>query len=354
MTIDFAIMGLGWRSRQFARIARALPDRFRCVGALRRRADGSEEGLPVFSTIDQLLQARPQFVLLSLPWSETPIAIRAFAERGLPILAETPPAPDVPGLLSLYADAATARIQVAEQYPSIPLHAALSRVVADGLLGAITQVDVSVAHGYHGIALIRRLLGVGRERATITGMRHVSSIIDGPGRNGPPETERLVESARSIAGLDFGQGCLGVYDFDDQQYFSWIRAARILVRGTRGEADDRSIRWLADHRTPLQSGIERRDAGIRGNLEGQHHQGYLAAGQWLYRNAFAPARLSDDEIAMATVLTRMGEYVQGGAGPYSLADACHDHYLGILADRSTKTGKPIVSENMPWSDPQFG
>jgi hypothetical protein len=52
-----------------------------------------------------------------VPWPVTPAVIRALADRGIPALAEAPPAPDLDGLVALdeitkRGEAATATRQV--------------------------------------------------------------------------------------------------------------------------------------------------------------------------------------------------------------------------------------------------
>ena len=87
-------------------------------------------------------------------------------------------------------------------------------------------------------------------------------------------TERIEASEQTLAWLE-ADGRLGVYDFTGDQYFSWIRAPRVLVRGERGEINGTTVRRLLDARTPVTETLERRDAGQDGNLEGHHHIGYL-------------------------------------------------------------------------------
>ena len=82
----------------------------------------------------------------------------------------------------------------------------------------MSQARVSAAHGYHGVDLIRRFLGLDREPLTITAHRFVSPIVASPDRAGPPADERIVESDQVIAFLDAGDR-LGVYDFSPGQYF---------------------------------------------------------------------------------------------------------------------------------------
>jgi predicted dehydrogenase len=308
-------------------------------------------GVPTVRTLDDLLRpAGMEFVVVSAPWAVSPVLLRELAERGVPALAETPPAPDLPGLVALYDFAAGrgARIQVAEQYQFQPLHAARLTIARNGELGVVSQAQVSVAHGYHGISLLRGFLGVGFEEATIRARRFVTPIVQSPGRDGPPDAERIVDSEQLIAELDFGDR-FGIFDFTGDQYFSYVRSPRLLVRGERGEIKDEEIRYLADHATGVQCSLRRVNAGEAGNLEGYHLKGYLMGERWIYCNPFAPGRLSDDEIAVATCLEKMAQHAAGGPSFYSLAQAAQDHYLSLLMNESARSGQAVRAERQPWA-----
>lgn len=285
--------------------------------------------------------------MLATPWAATPGLLRDLTERRVGVLSETPPAPDLQGLRALAPLAASGRVQVAEQYRFQPLHAARLSVARSGRLGGISQARVSAAHGYHGVDLIRRFLELDREPLTITAHRFVSPIVAGPDRAGPPGEERIVDSEQVIAFLDAGDR-LGIYDFTPDQYFSWVRSLRVLVRGERGEVHDRTVRWLADHATPAQVELVRHDAGHDGNLEGFHLTGLTLGSEWVYRNPFAPARLSDDEIAVASCLAGMAEWLDGGPEVCSLADAAQDHYLGLCIDEAASTGRSVTTVGHVW------
>ncbi len=348
----FAIIGGGWRAAFFLRVAAALPERFRVTGVLtrdpaRRAALATGSGVQTPASLSELLRGAPSFVVVATPWPATPSFLRELTDLGMPALAETPPAPDLDGLRALAPLAVSGRIQVAEQYRYQPLHAARLAVVRSGRLGRVSQARVSAAHGYHGVDLLRRLLDLDGEPLTITAHRFVSPIVAGPDRNGPPDQERLVESEQVVAFLDAGDR-LGVYDFTPDQYFSWIRASRVLIRGERGEIADRSVRTLLDHRTPIVADLVRHDSGQEGNLEGLHHTGYTLGDEWVYRNPFAPARLADDEIAVATCLAGMADWLEGGREVCSLADAAQDHYLGLCIDQAATTGRPLTTAGHVW------
>jgi predicted dehydrogenase len=340
--VPFALIGNGWRAGFFERVAAALPDRFRLTGRFSRRVPGTS------SSLDELLVGEPAFVVLAVPGEATPVLLTELAGRGVAVLAETPPVPDLDGLRALGRLAKVGgRVQVAEQYRFQPLHAARLALVADGRLGSISQAQVSVAHGYHGIDLIRRFLGVGSEPVTITARRFSSPVVAGPDRAGPPATERISTAAQVMATFDFGDR-LGILDFTDDQYFSWIRGLRLLVRGQRGEIDGNLVSWLADARTPIRMTLQRHDTGHDGNLEGLYLEGITAGAEWVYRNPFGTARLTDDEIAVATCLARMSEAIAGGPDVCSLADAVHDRYLDLLVAQAVTTGLPVRAVGHLW------
>lgn len=353
--IKFAIIGGGWRAEFFLRVAAALPDRFQVNCVLVRNPDKAAAltakfGVHPAPDLDGVLAGKPPFVVVSVPWAVTPVMLAELAERGVPALAETPPAPDVDGLERVTALARHgARIQVAEQYLFQPAHAARLALVASGKLGTITQAQVSAAHGYHGTSLIRQFLSIAAEPCQIRAMTFKSPLVAGPGRNGPPVEEKTETAAQTIAWLDWGDK-LGVFDFTGSQYFSWVRSPRLMVRGERGEINGFTARWLLDHLTPVQVELVRRETGQEGNLEGQYLEGYLAGETWLYRNPHAPGRLSDDEIAIATCLAKMADYAAGGPSFYSVAEAAQDHYLGMLIDQATASGEVITAEPRGWAE----
>jgi predicted dehydrogenase len=343
--IAFGLIGSGWRGDFFERIAAALPDRFRLTGRYSRRVPGSA------ASFDELLSGQPEFVVVAVPWEVTPLLTAELAERGIAVLAETPPAPDIAGLRALAALARYGgRIQVAEQYRFQPFHAARLAIAASGRLGAISQVQVSIAHGYHGINLIRRFLAVGSEPVTITARRVDSPVVGGPDRSGPPSSEQIVTQEQILATFDFGDR-LGIFDFTYEQYFSWIRGLRLLVRGERGEIDGSAARWLDGDGRPVRLTIDRHDTGHNGNLEGLYLEGITLGAEWLYRNPFGTARLTDDEIAVASCLAGMPAAIDGGPAVCSLADAAQDHYLNLLMTQSIETGLPVRAAGHVWDAP---
>lgn len=352
--IKFAILGAGWRSEFFARVARELPDRFAMTGLLSRNRDkadafGARWHVPVVNSLDELLAAKPDFALVSVPWGVGEELVIELSRRGVPVLYETPPSPTLDGLCALHEALKDlpARVQVAEQYHLQPLHAARLEAIKRGWIGTPTFARVSVAHGYHGISLLRRFLGIGFELPTITARHFKAPLINGPGREGPPSEEKTIESSQLLATFDWGDQ-LGVFDFCGDQYFSWIRGQDLLVRGERGEIHNEEVRLLLDFQTSLKTTLQRESAGQNGNLEGFYLKGFTARGEWLYQNSFGPARLSDDEIACAACLQGMANFIENGNDFYSLAEAMQDRYLDILMGEAAQSGQAVHAQTQPW------
>lgn len=353
--IRFGIIGGGWRAEFFIRVAQALPERFHVERVLVRdpakaAAFSARMNVPTCGTMDELLTGTAcEYVVLSVPCAANPQLLTELTDRKMPVLVETPPGRDEAAMTGLHdLTKRGARIQVAEQLHLRPLHAARIAMARSGLLGNVHQAQVAIAHGYHGISLIRRLLGIGFEDVTITAKRVPSTVMGGPGRGGSPTEETTEKVLQEIAWMDFGDR-LGMFDFAGPQYFSWVRSVRMLVQGDRGEIHDEEVRYLKDFRTPVHYHLQREVAGHNDNLEGFHLRGIMGGDQWVYVNPYIPARLSDDEIAVASCLEKMSTYAKGGPDFYSLAEGCQDNYLARLLTQAAKSGERVKSQRQVWA-----
>jgi hypothetical protein len=353
---SFAVVGGGYRTGFFLRAARELPDRLRVSGVVTRRSENGAElerdwGVPTSRTLDALLEGgSPDFVVVSVAKDASAEVIADVVAHGLPVLAETPPAVDVAGLTELHRLVQNgARIQVAEQYHLEPLIRAQIAVARSGQLGRVTSAAVSVAHDYHGISVLRRLLGVGFDNAEVTGHQFSARVQAGPDRRGDPREERWAAELSVSGRFDFGDR-LGTYDFIGDQYRSWLRSPSLLVRGELGELRDEEVRSLRDWRTPLRQSITRLAAGGAGSHEGLFLRSLVLGGDTVYENEFLPARLADDELSVATLLARMGDYVRGGPEVYGLAEACQDQYLQLVMHQAIEARTSIRTETQPWAE----
>jgi hypothetical protein len=96
---SFALVGTGWRSSVYLRMAYLMPERLRVTGVMARRPESGavverDWGLPSFRNLDELLSVeRPDFVILSVPWPVTPDLTRRLVEREIPLLDLCSPRP---------------------------------------------------------------------------------------------------------------------------------------------------------------------------------------------------------------------------------------------------------------------
>jgi predicted dehydrogenase len=352
----FGVIGSGWRSAFFLRLARSAPERFRATGVVTRTAErGAEIGarwdVPTFRSAAELLAAEtPDFVIVSVPWAATPDAIREVVGLGARVLAETPPAPDLPGLRALWADVGVGGlVQVAEQYLLMPAHAARLAVVQEGVIGEPTSVQVSSTHLYHAVSIIRGLLGVGFEPAVVSARSFTAPLADPLSPDGWSGDGTPKEQATTLATLDFG-GRMGLYDFTDNQWWNPLRTSRIVVRGSLGElVDDRFVR-LVDPTTPVESHLVRRQTGIELNLEGVDLDHISVDGRVVYRNPFRGTRLSDDDIGVAALLEQTGAWARGeGPEPYPLAEGMQDHLISVAIGESLASGRDVTVSTEAWA-----
>ncbi|MFC4242132.1 Gfo/Idh/MocA family protein [Gryllotalpicola reticulitermitis] len=352
----FAVIGTGWRADIFIRLAYLLPDRLTLTGVL-AHSDASAERVardwdaPVARTLEELLsRERPDFVVIAVPWAVTPGLVRELVERGIRVVAETPPAPDLDGLHSLWADVGARHlVQVAEQYPLFPLHAARLGLVRDGVIGTPTSVHVSSTHQYHAVALIRAFLDVGIGRATVQSFAATAPLIDPITPSGWTHDLTPKPATTTLATIDFGDRLFGVYDFTSNQWWNPVRPDHLTVRGSAGEIHDDIVVRMSDAVTPTVSHLDRGVSGLGMNFEGFDTTQVSLDGKLPYRNEFEGARLSDDEIAVAALLVGAGDWAHDrGPEPYPLAAAAHDRHLGLAIGESARTGRPAAVGDEPW------
>jgi predicted dehydrogenase len=337
----FAVIGSGFRSAIYWEVAAGL-DGIECVGVVTRRP----RPLPVatYDSVDALLREHQvDFVVTSTPTSVTPGLIIDCVNRGIPVLAETPPAGSADEIAGLWRAVGAAHlVQVAEQYHLMPLHAARLAAVQGGLIGRVGQAHVSSTQLYHAVSLLRAFLGVGREAATVRASTFVAPLVDPLNRGGWTGDLAPRDAVTTLATLDFGDGRSGLYDFTDNQTRNLLRHRRLLVRGSHGELSDSSVVRLLDATTITRSAFTRRQTGHDLDQNG-YATDHIALGDQVYwRNPWPDQRWTDDELAIATLLTRMAAWVNGaGPAPYPLAEACTDQLLALAITESAETDRPV-------------
>jgi predicted dehydrogenase len=306
--------------------------------------------VPVYLSLDECLATKPDFVVTAVPWGVTPSLVGELVARGVPVLTETPPAPDLDGLRALWRQVGdSGLVQVAEQYSRMPAHAARLALVRAGVIGDPTRVDVSSTHQYHAVSLIRTLLGVGRGPAEVRAVRTTAPLADPLSRDGWADPMQIRQATTTIATIAFADGGFGVYDFTDNQWHNQLLTRRLLVRGTTGELRDQEVVRLVADRTIVRSPIVRRQTGYDLDLDGFDTDHITFGSDVLYRNPYQGQRWNDEEIAIATLLRDTAAWVSdSGPEPYPLADGIQDHRIALAIEEAADLDTAVLVADEPW------
>lgn len=361
--IRIGFVGSGWRVEAFLRIIQELPELFTLSGILFHRGEKAQafnEQQPGkgFTTRAELLASQPDFVVVAVPWDAVSEQLSWLMDAKMPVLCETPPATSIENLKALWEEARQkgGRIQVSEQYFLQPYHASVLNLVRHGAIGRVQTATLSMMHDYHAISVMRKLLDTGFCGCRIEGRSYNVPVYETCDRKGMMEPE-LMDDRLKCAVFRFDNDTLGFHRFSDQQYFNYLRSRHLQVQGDAGEIFDQTLKALNEHDRPFQAEIRRVDTGAYSNLEGMFHRGMMVGDREVYRSPFADythARINDDEIAIATLLLGMKEFVDTGKDIYSLADGLQDTYLWFLMDEAIRTSRTVATEIMPWQQECHG
>ena len=317
--IRFAVIGSGWRSLFYVRIARALPDMFELTALLCRgqeKADRIQKDYGIHTTTseDEIIASKPDFVVSAVNKSSMSDVVRYWAAKGIPVLSETPAGLDIDTLKAIRQDVENgARIQVAEQYFLYPSIKAVIDECKSGTIGEPVSLTISAMHDYHAASVIRRMLDTGLEDVTVTGKTFSMKVTDTRTRYEVLTEGRVVEKEEKHLIMEYADGKTAFYDFMSDQYRSPIRNRYINLRGTRGEIINDTVYYL--------------------------DKDNLAACKKLdIKNPYGYAGLSEDEAAITEILLGMKEYVDKGKEVYPMDEALYDAYMGILMCEAGKPG----------------
>ena len=355
MATNYMIIGYGWRADFYYRIARLLPEQFSiCAGVFQTKARALEgalkEGIFATADLDQALERKPDFAVLCVPRDFAKDYLVKLMKKGIPVLCETPPGKNVEELKELWemSQKYNGRVQVVEQYFLQPYYAGILDIIKQGYLGSVSSIMLSALHGYHAVSIFRKVLGLEYENCTIQGKKFWSEVTATNGRNGFDESGTVIKEDRDWAFMQFDNGKTAFMDFEGEQYFSQIRTRRWNIRGVRGEINDNTVRFLNASNQPVEQPMQRIDVGINNNSEWSH-KGIMFLDKQVYQNPYYPARMNDDEIAVASCLSHMKTYVETGTEFYSLREALQDTYLSFMLEQAIETGETVKTETQSWS-----
>ena len=342
--IRYAVAGNGWRAMFFVRAALNLPQIFELTGVLCRSPEKAQafeaaHGVKAFFELDALLETKPDFVVSCQTKAAMPGMAMELLRRGVPVLSETPLATDLEmleDLLRVQNETGTP-LEMAEQYFLYPNHQARRTLIEKGILGDVHSVWMSMMHDYHGISMLRAYLGEESGPVTIRARKLTTPIVHTGGRPGPVAGGEIENEYRVLAQFDFGGGRVGMHDFAGSQYHSAIRTNHLRILGTRGEIFDDEVRWVQPGGRLAKAKLVYHHDEITGTLRAIDFDG-----ERVYENPFRwDVVMTEDDIAVCTVMTRFAAALRGGAAHYPYA--FRDSYLSIvLTELANRDGMETV------------
>lgn len=328
--IRFAIVGSGWRSLFYVRIAKALPEKFKLLAMLCRTQEKADKmtieyNIPTSTSEAEVLAMKPDFIVSAVNKTSMNEVARHFASLGIPVLSETPAALDANTLFETWNDYKNGfKIQVAEQYFQYPIYAKLIQTVQSGIIGNPVSIHISAMHDYHAASIIRKLLQCGCEDVKITGKSFDMLVTDTKTRYETLTDGKIVSKEEKHLVMEYESGKIAFYDFMSDQYRSGIRNPHILIRGTRGEICDDMLYYL--------------------------NEDNLACSQKITcENPYEKVHLTEDEAAIATLMIDMKNFINNGNEAYPMAEALEDAYLaGLMTLAANNPYQTFETQARPW------
>ncbi|MDD6797438.1 MAG: Gfo/Idh/MocA family oxidoreductase [Clostridia bacterium] len=366
--IKFVIVGSGWRSLYYVRIAKALPSQFELCAMLCRTEDKAKKmagdyNIYTTTSIEECRKMNPDFAVVAVNKADIAKVSMEWMDYGITVLCETPAAQDAETLRKLWMlHKAGKKLVVAEQYTKYPMYDAMIKALGTGIIGEPDCINISLAHDYHASSLIRAFLNqkadVGfavraktYEFPTVETLSRYERFTDG----------RISNKKRTVATFEFSDGKVAFYDFDSEQYRSPIRKNYVKVQGCRGEMKDDTFYYLDENYRDSVARLVTADRFIsveddNPNLSNVREIVKIelcqnAKNSLMYEAVFGKCGLSQDETAIARIMAETAKYAKDENKEYmdiELRGALQDAYTAILLDKAVKCQDVITSETQPW------
>ena len=358
----FIIVGSGWRSLYYVRIAKALSSKLKLEAMLCRSNEKAEmisntHHIPTSTSIEECMSLKPDFVVVAVDKSHIAEVSMEWLEKGFPVLCETPAALDLETLNKLWKMHTKGhKLIVAEQYTHYPINIVRKKILDRKLISDPDYLYLSLAHEYHGISLIRSFLDLDIDTPfSISGQSFLFPTVETLSRYERFTDGKIASKKRDLALFTFENKKVCLYDFDSEQYRSPIRNDSYKIQGSNGEILNDTLTYLNNNETVKDSiVIKSHFADNDDTNPNLNHYEVIDQISYkdeiLYSSPFTDCELSSDETAIAMMLLEMGEYVSGGKEPYPLSEALQDAYMAILLRQALKDNKKVISEKMIWQN----
>ncbi len=363
----FIIVGSGWRSLCYVRIAKALPDVFELCAMLCRTEEKAERmarenDIYTTTSIEECKQMNPDFVVVVVNKGSIAEVSKEWMNYGFTVLCETPAALEIDTLNELWqVHKSGGRLVVAEQYIYDPVYQAQLKLLGRGLIGKPSFLHISLAHEYHGASLMRAYLDVDAATTfTVSAKTYAFPTVETMSRYEKFTDGRVADKKRTVGTFEFADGKVVIYEFDSEQYRSPIRNNYIKLQGVRGEMKDNTFYWLDEQNEPKKAQLVVSERQFTRESENPNLK-YASEcreirlvqedmpDEVVYEAPFGIRDMNKGEMAVAMLMLQAGEYDRTSAEKW-LRNALQDAYMAILMKQAVETGEVVVSEVQSWHE----
>ena len=318
------LFGTGWRAHFYIRIASLLPSLLTISSVYTRSEERKSlilsEGLDATTDISAALSAEHDAVIVASGRDGFLPLLEELEKRGERILTETSFLP-----LSDEELARAGKIEgfAFEQYLHTPLYSSV--MAALGRIGKVSSFYLSALHNHHAASLMNAVFPGLEIKDVKRLLEEKAECLKTGTRSGLVRTEEREEYTRKITSVTFGTGEVFITDFSSNQYHSYIIPSRLEIRGEKGVITERGVTYIDGEGYPVSLPfVFHRDEGKTGQQPSFSH--VTLGDVTVFRNRFYPLPLSDDEIAIATML----EEYSHGVLTYTIRKAVDDARVGKL------------------------
>ena len=205
--LSYIIVGSGYRSEYYARIAAAYPELFNALYYCRSEEKAAKmqakTGIRATVSLEECDRFNADFAVIVVNKDTIADVCEEWVKRGYPVVLETPAGSSVEKLCRLWElhEKHGARITVSEQYHRYPGLIAGLDAVASGKIGAPYYAYVSVAHDYHAASLLRKMLLTNGEDLVLHGERFANPVVETDSRYGAVTNGRVFTRSEVILRL---------------------------------------------------------------------------------------------------------------------------------------------------------
>ena len=318
----FVLCGTGWRAGFYVRVASALAEKFEIVAIYTRSRSRAEElssnGIFVTNDLNLALEKEHDAVIVASGKDGFLSLLKELSRRGETILSET-------AFSSLDNDSLSVAENIEgytlEQYWHTPLFSSVYTALP--YIGKIESVYLSGLHNHHAASICRRLFPYPIFSSKTILERNERIRVTGD-RGGLTHGTNMEERLRTIKMIEYEQGIF-INDFTKGQYHDYRLCHRIEIRGEKGVIDERGVTYIDDEGYPIDLPfVFNRSSNVFSFAPTLTH---ISLGdRIIYKNEYYKCAFSDDEIAIAHMLS---EFAEGRFG-YSFKDGVEDARVGAL------------------------